>query len=582
MVSGNPFLRSYDDETMTWGNSTYPSRPVADRVTFACLTAGPSPPEQHGMFTPTQCVNGMRAQIAFPSCWNGEDLYKPDGSHVAYLSQIDNGACPPTHPVYLPTLFMETLYSTDQVPRDGNSVVDSGFVFAQGDPTGFGFHGDFMNGWDQDVLTDAVENCLFPDNFGQISYCPALYASDTNGAKHNCPEQPAQIKEKVHGLLDSLPGCNDITYGPEAASFSDNICGAGAPAPPAIASTTYGTSRPTASPAPGASFGLPSQKYLGCFNDTGSPRTLNAVSTSDSQLITVEYCQKWCNDQGYRLSGLEYGQECHCDNHMNPTAIAAEADEVNQCTWVCSGTLYADFDGEQQLCGGLSHIDVYNNTDPNFNNASGDDSDSAGNSPEDPLPSEAEESNYVGCYTDIASKRTLSGSSTRGDDMTVEKCANFCSSANGGLGYKYYGLEYFSECYCGNTFTAPNQLLTPTSSPPNSTCSYKCKGDDSQICGGSNALSVYTNPTYQASSEVAFVTTNAGQYKSQHCLTEPGSGGRALQGASTTSQDMTVELCVNFCSGKSMKYAGVEYARECYCKPASASLLFLMCARAKD
>ena len=28
---------------------------------------------------------------------------------------------------------------------------------------------------------------------------------------------------------------------------------------------------------------------------------------------------------------------------------------------------------------------------------------------------------------------------------------------------------------------------------------------------------------------------------------------------------MTQELCISACNGKGMKYAGVEYSRECYC-----------------
>jgi len=49
------------------------------------------------------------------TCWDGVSLYKSDQSHVAYLSRMDNGVCPPTHPVLLPHLFYEVLYSVDQI-----------------------------------------------------------------------------------------------------------------------------------------------------------------------------------------------------------------------------------------------------------------------------------------------------------------------------------------------------------------------------------------------------------------------------------------------------------------------------------
>ena len=78
----------------------------------------------------TNCSNGLRAQIQFQSCWDGINLYKSDNSHVAYMSQIDNGVCPPGYPVQLVHLFYEVLYGTNNIHLDGGR-----FVFAQGDTT---------------------------------------------------------------------------------------------------------------------------------------------------------------------------------------------------------------------------------------------------------------------------------------------------------------------------------------------------------------------------------------------------------------------------------------------------------------
>ena len=128
MLSGDALARSYDSTDMTYGNG----RPIADRVSFACLDTNPIP-ETHNM-SRTQCVNGLRAQIHFQSCWNGQDLYKDDMSHVAYMTQIDNGKCPPGYPVHFMHLFYEVLYSVARITQDGGR-----FVFANGDPTGKSF-----------------------------------------------------------------------------------------------------------------------------------------------------------------------------------------------------------------------------------------------------------------------------------------------------------------------------------------------------------------------------------------------------------------------------------------------------------
>jgi hypothetical protein len=95
---------------------------------------------------------------------------------VAYQSQIDHGICPPTHPKQIPHIFIEVNHGVINVP-DQNS--GGRFVFSQGDPTGYGFHADFQNGWDMDIQTYAVKNCLNTVDFGQISACPPLYATDT-------------------------------------------------------------------------------------------------------------------------------------------------------------------------------------------------------------------------------------------------------------------------------------------------------------------------------------------------------------------------------------------------------------------
>ena len=159
MVSGNMLARSHDTTDYTWagpggmtlvngacdGNGTCTSgvwtnglvsggpqflgRPISDRVSFKCLGSGneTETPDLENV----NCPDGIRAQLQFQSCWDGVNLYKSDNSHVDYMSQIDNGICPPTHPVQLIHIFFEVIYATADIVQDGGQ-----FVFAHGDPTG--------------------------------------------------------------------------------------------------------------------------------------------------------------------------------------------------------------------------------------------------------------------------------------------------------------------------------------------------------------------------------------------------------------------------------------------------------------
>ncbi|KAL8926746.1 MAG: hypothetical protein Q9208_002820 [Pyrenodesmia sp. 3 TL-2023] len=216
MVSGKASARSYDQNTLIPGTK----RPVADRVSFACLDYSSSSKEQPGMVS-TDCKNGLRAQVHFQSCWNGKDLYKTDNSHVEYMSLLDNGVCPSTHPVALMHLFFEVLYSVNDIKKDGGK-----FVFSHGDTTGFGFHGDFLNGWKPDVLQSAIKECGFTNDAG-VQYCAPFKPSLDPDFSKSCPERPSLLNEPVHGMIDELPGCVTITSGPQDATIAEMTCAGG-------------------------------------------------------------------------------------------------------------------------------------------------------------------------------------------------------------------------------------------------------------------------------------------------------------------------------------------------------------------
>jgi hypothetical protein len=85
---------------------------------------------------------------------------------------------------------------------------------------------------------------------------------------------------------------------------------------------------------------------------------------------------------------------------------------------------------------------------------------------------------YVGCYRDRRA-RALSGAMFSGY-VTRESCSSFCSKRN----FKYFGLQYKQECWCGTDYGMHGAL-------PRSQCSTPCAWDPSTKCGGPWANSVY-------------------------------------------------------------------------------------------
>lgn len=96
----------------------------------------------------TSCQYGFATEVTFPSCWNGQPLDpKNSNAHMAYPSGyggvgIEN--CPTTHrAARFPTIFIEFWY--DISPFDGQyGSNEAPWVVSNGDPTGFGFHADFV------------------------------------------------------------------------------------------------------------------------------------------------------------------------------------------------------------------------------------------------------------------------------------------------------------------------------------------------------------------------------------------------------------------------------------------------------
>jgi hypothetical protein len=609
MLSGNPGLRSYNQAGQTYGTAQYPSRPIADRVSFNCINYNNPRPETSGFPSDFNCPQGFRAQIHFPTCWDGKNLYQRDQSHVAYLSDIDNGICPPTHPVLLPHLFYEIYFAIDQV-----DAADGGrFLLSTGDLTGYGFHGDFLNGWDPTVQEQAVAKCLADTGFGTIEECPTLLASNDNKSGARCPLQPPAVNELVTGVLPALPGCNPPTAGP--APVVQQLCpanftGAGPRIMPSVGSTESLGNGTLAT-------------YKGCYADNVGGRAMIGAAYRSTTSMSTASCASFCQARGFNLAGTEFGVECYCANTISTTA-----GDNTQCSMLCSGD-------NTEYCGGPSRLSVWtlsaqsaNATFPSTTSTtsarstfattisanstalststrsanvtstvtSGSTSttrslttitfassiSSSATATTSRLPTSATASStalassqtasvarpssasYIGCYTDTRTSRTLGDFYQSTNQLTGDACAALARSQN----LKYFGLEYGGECWAADTI---NPIATQAS---DSQCNTVCKGDSSSFCGGFGAISIFENAAYVSGSntptlQLTTLSTNgtalSATYAYDGCYTDAGGNRRTLAGYSFAADDMTVEKCATSCLQRGFALSGTEFGRECYC-----------------
>lgn len=157
---------------------------------------------------------------------------------------------------------------------------------------------------------------------------------------------------------------------------------------------------------------------------------------------------------------------------------------------------------------------------------------------------------YAGCWSD-QSPRTLSYQAYSSDSNTIELCTQTCVDQ----GYTVAGMEFGSRCYCGNNL---GYKATPVI---DSSCASACPGNSSEICGGSNRLSLFSNGRPSVNGAPG-TPEDVGAFTYLNCYTE-ASSGRALSGKGSSGSFVDLEYCADFCSA--YKYFGTEYGNECYC-----------------
>lgn len=528
---------------MTW--RSFNANSLEQRaVTHNCLDyGGTGAAGEWNYFPRHHCPNGVRTQIFFPSCWDGKNIDSPDHkSHMAYPDGVDSGTCPKSHPVRLVSIFYEVIWDTSRWKDLWWSPPGSGgqpFVLSNGDPTGYAFHGDFLNGWDVPTLQNAIDSCT--NDSGNIQDCHLLtLRSDKEMA--DCVIPP-MTEDPVNGWVNTLPGCNAIQTGPgPAQSFSG--CGATTKTIPKAAAT----------------FLTPNVGWtsLGCARDDMPQRALPVRWAPGG--MTVDKCLSHCSSAGYKFAGLEWASECWCGNSFSNSRIGSFA-----CNIPCEGK-------ESQMCGGNQMLAVYQKGASGLPPAAPASTPATPSSSKVIKPTDPDHAITtvvsgwypVGCFKDTVNPRTLRGMGVLSQaNMTASICAKHCADH----GFEYAGTEYSKECHCGNELYGSAKLT-------DGLCNMTCSGDKGAKCGGSSALTVYrkstqsasgtSDPSKPVSADANFLSPDHG-WDALGCYTDSVSP-RALSGtAMQINAKLTPQACISHCSSLHFAYAGLEYGKECHC-----------------
>jgi hypothetical protein len=228
MIAGDTRRRNFtlpvpDPPKSDWKGEDVTQDALAQKALgFNCLNYGIAPEASlYRHFLPDKayldehCTDGIRLELMFPSCWNGKDVDSPSHKdHMAYPDLVMTGTCPPGFGTRLVSLFYETIWDTYAFKDE-----DGQFMLANGDPTGYGYHGDFIAAWEPGFLQQAVDTCTNPS--GRVEDCH-LFDLQDDGPMNECKlDLPSIIKdEDCSGPRSGgLPGNVPIQLGPGYASM---------------------------------------------------------------------------------------------------------------------------------------------------------------------------------------------------------------------------------------------------------------------------------------------------------------------------------------------------------------------------
>ena len=103
------------------------------------------------------CKSGetMEELLEFPHCWDGVNLDSPD--HKSHMAEQTSSGCPASHPVLIPEITYNVHYTVGAGGTSKWRLASDNYAGGTG---GNSFHGDWMNGWDENFSTAFTNNCL--------------------------------------------------------------------------------------------------------------------------------------------------------------------------------------------------------------------------------------------------------------------------------------------------------------------------------------------------------------------------------------------------------------------------------------
>lgn len=149
---------------MVAGDPTNAASKPGGIAVFKCIGGPNDSNDQYGSSIPN-CDAGAQVfqTITFPQCWDGRNLDSPDHkSHMSYvvaLTQPPWFTCPSTHPVAIPEVSFNIIY-TVQTKDAAKAWRLSSDTYDTSLPGGYSSHADFFDGWKKSFSDAWLAGCV--------------------------------------------------------------------------------------------------------------------------------------------------------------------------------------------------------------------------------------------------------------------------------------------------------------------------------------------------------------------------------------------------------------------------------------
>jgi len=160
----------------------------------------------HKVTMPTTSCSSIGLHMYFPSCWDGQSFTPANqDQHLVYAT--GTGACPTGFSHKLPELVYDWWFDTSTVTPNSNGPT---YILSNGETSGYGLHGDFMNGWNATVLQNIINQCgptTSPDSCPLVQTLARPGKSSATSCKFqgNLPSEDVGV---TGNPLSTLPGCH--------------------------------------------------------------------------------------------------------------------------------------------------------------------------------------------------------------------------------------------------------------------------------------------------------------------------------------------------------------------------------------